>query len=315
LLDVPSSADPGITDVADLPAKRAGAHLVHVMKRAALEYVARGFAVFPCFARSKTPATKHGLKDAVADAGGVNRLWTAKGYNLAVATGAISGIFVLDVDGEQGRSSLAELLQIHGPLPATLTTETGSGHHLYFRYPDSPIRTSQSKVGSGLDIRGDGGSAMLPPSTHPSGRPYRFVDPEAAIARAPRWLVELATQELERIRPKHDGGSPLSDRERWSGVEVHRMLSVLDPSMCRQDWIKVGMALHSGGYAFDVFDEWSSRSADKYDARDCAAQWRSFKEGGVTMGTLYAMAKREGWEPERLKDRREKRIASGRTPR
>ena len=77
------------------------------------------------------------------------------------------------------------------------------------------------------------------------------------------------------------------------------MLDVLDPSLPREDWIKVGMALHSGGYPFAMFDTWSARSTDKYNARDCALQWKSFKAGPVTMGTLYALAKREGWAPER----------------
>ena len=280
------------------------------MKRAALDYITtRGWAVFPCFPRSKTPATDHGLKDAVANGEAALDLWEAvwrrwripsAQLNIAVATGAQSGIFVLDIDGEKGRRALAQLEIAHGRLPDTLTSVTRHGRHLYFRHPGRPVRNSQAKLGEGLDIRGDGGAAMLPPSVHPSDRTFRYgwVDPAASIASAPDWLVDLATREPARLVPRLQS-VPSSHRERWPQAEVWRMLDVLDPSLPREDWIKVGMALHSGGYPFAMFDTWSARSTDKYNARDCALQWKSFKAGPVTMGPLYALAQRGGWAPER----------------
>ncbi|MBP1806917.1 bifunctional DNA primase/polymerase [Rubellimicrobium aerolatum] len=280
------------------------------MKRAALDYIAtRGWVVFPCFPCSKVPASPHGLKDATACAEkaldlweGVWRKWRIPSarLNLAVATGQRSGVFVLDVDGEKGRGALADLEAAHGPLPATLTTLTRNGRHLYFQHPGRPVRNSQAKLGSGLDIKGDGGAAMLPPSVHPSDRITRYAWSDAAvpIAPAPEWLVDLITREPDRVRPAPSRAFS-SDQERWSEVEVRRMLDVLDPSLPREDWIRVGMALHAGDYPFDLFDEWSAGCPEKYDARDCAAQWRSFKAGPVTMGTLCALAKQGGWSPER----------------
>ena len=141
---------------------------------------------------------------------------------------------------------------------------------------------------------------MLPPSVHPSDRTTRYgwIDPAAPVAPAPDWLLHLATREPKRALPS--GRDAFSyERERWSEAEVRRMLDVLDPSLPREDWIRVGMALHAGGYPFVIFDEWSARSPDKYDARTCATQWKSFKVGPVTMGTLYAMATRDGWRPQR----------------
>ena len=280
------------------------------MKRAALDYITtRGWAVFPCFPRSKTPATDHGLKDAVADGKAALDLWEAvwrkwripsAQINIAVATGAQSGIFVLDVDGEKGRGALAQLEIEHGALPETLTSVTRNGRHFYFQHPGRPIRNSQSKLGEGLDIKGDGGTAMLPPSVHPSDRTFRYgwVDPATPIAVAPSWLVDLVTKEPVRPVPNIRARASLH-RGRWSEAEVWRMLDVLDPNLPREDWIKVGMALHSGDYPFTLFDEWSARSPEKYNARDCALQWKSFKAGPVTMGTFYALAKREGWAPKR----------------
>lgn len=70
------------------------------------------------------------------------------------------------------------------------------------------------------------------------------------------------------------------------------------PSDDRDTWVRVGMAIKSAGLGFDVFDEWSqSTASDNYSQRDTKSVWHSFKrEGGVTIGTLFAMAKQHGWE-------------------
>jgi hypothetical protein len=73
---------------------------------AALSYAGKGYHVFPCKPRSKEPATKHGFKDATRDQETVRRWWSENpNYNIAIATGKESGLWVLDVDGEEGRES------------------------------------------------------------------------------------------------------------------------------------------------------------------------------------------------------------------
>ena len=62
----------------------------------------------------------------------------------------------------------------HGPLPATLISITSAGCHLWFRC-DAPIQSSAGRVGAGLDVRGDGGYVMAPPSIHPDGPVYRWI--------------------------------------------------------------------------------------------------------------------------------------------
>jgi hypothetical protein len=79
-------------------------------------------------------------------------------------------------------------------LPSTVEAITGSGRHLYFEWPEQPIRNSARKVGAGLDVRGDGGFCVVPPSVHPSGKRYAWsVDSANTFARAPEWLVAKAT--------------------------------------------------------------------------------------------------------------------------
>src|ERR1019366_7057017 len=94
--------------------------------------------------------------------------------------------------GHGGANSLAALEREHGALPVTLEAVTGGGgRHLYFRHPGWPV---MNRVGlrAGLDLRGDGGCVVAPPSLHPSGRPYVWVArrslDEVPLAPLPHWL-------------------------------------------------------------------------------------------------------------------------------
>jgi hypothetical protein len=113
-----------------------------------------------------------------------------------VATGRNSGIWVLDVDGDIGAASLAQLMAAHEELPPTAKCITGGGgQHLYFIYPpDRVIRNSVGTLALGLDIRSDGGGVVAPPSVHASGQAYAWAPgrspAEAGVAAAPTWLYE-----------------------------------------------------------------------------------------------------------------------------
>jgi predicted RNA-binding Zn-ribbon protein involved in translation (DUF1610 family) len=76
------------------------------------------------------------------------------------------------------------------------------GEHRWFAWQDGfNIRNSTSKIGAGLDIRGDGGYVIVPPCIHETGRPYQWVNPDASIADAPLWLLELVTaSNVARVR-------------------------------------------------------------------------------------------------------------------
>ena len=60
----------------------------------------------------------------------------------------------------------------HGELPATVEVITARGRHLYFKMPDMPVRNSAGKIAAGIDMRGDDGYVLAPPSVHPSGTRY-----------------------------------------------------------------------------------------------------------------------------------------------
>lgn len=79
--------------------------------------------------------------------------------------------------------------------------------------------------------------------------------------------------------------------------DVHDALQSIPPGIPRDDWVKVGMALHSAGFEEQVFKDWSS-SADNFEDANCTSTWRNFKkkDGGIGIGTLFAMAMEHGWK-------------------
>jgi hypothetical protein len=175
----------------------------------------RGKAIFPCQPRGKTPATAHGLRDATTNIIRIDSWWrTNPDFNIGIATGPVSGFWVLDVDGEDGESSLRKLESEYGMLPATVEVITGKGRHLYFRIGKHTIRNSAGKLAPGIDVRGDGGYVLAPPSIHPSGRAYAWsVDSASEITDAPDWLLSL-------VSASNGNGAKGKPPEHW-----HRLLS------------------------------------------------------------------------------------------
>ena len=128
-----------------------------------------------CKSIGKHPAVKGGWKAATIDPDKLHKWFdNSLKRNLAIATGSVSGIFVLDVDGALGEESLAKLEAKYGPLPKTASVLTGRGRHLYFLCPPQGLRCSAGKIGPGLDIRGDGGYIIVPPSLHQNGKQYEW---------------------------------------------------------------------------------------------------------------------------------------------
>lgn len=164
------------------------------MIRTALRLAQRGLHVFPCRPRDKRPATANGLKDATIDPAVIEQWWREEPTcNIAVTTGAISRIFVVDVDGFEAETELRKLEAAHGELPPSVELITARGRHVYFQWPDILVRNSAGKIAPGVDVRGEGGYVLVPPSIHPSGRQYVWsVDSVRAVAAAPEWLLILA---------------------------------------------------------------------------------------------------------------------------
>jgi len=162
-----------------------------------------------CEKPGKHPATAHGIKDATMDGGEIRGMFGDKARNIIVQTGMVSGIVVMDIDPRHGGdASLRRLISENADLPQTLTARTGGGgEHYYFRYPDGvkSIKSAPLAGYDGIDIRGDKGSAIAPPSRHISGNSYEWVDPSAEIAPLPEWLKPIISSNAEKAASTTNG--------------------------------------------------------------------------------------------------------------
>lgn len=185
---------------------------------AALTYSERGWPVFPvhtplrgaascscghgdCGSPGKHPRIAGGLNAASTEPNEIETWWRRwPRANVGVRTGAASGLVVVDIDPEHGGAdSLDELLRTHGPLPDGRAIRTGSGGaHLYFQHPGHAVPNSAGKLGPGIDVRGDGGYVIAPPSSHHSGGRYAVVRHGGKIPELPAWLDEALQPEPAR---------------------------------------------------------------------------------------------------------------------
>ena len=164
--------------------------------RAALWYARRGLRVHPLRTGSKLPRLEAWQSRATSDPATISEWWSQwPAAGVAIATGAESGVIVLDIDPcHGGDDALAELERHHGELPATWRALTANGGvHLYFRHPGVRVG-NRVDVWPGIDLRGDGGYVVAPPTVLDGGRHYAwetgFGPLEIVLAEMPTWLLE-----------------------------------------------------------------------------------------------------------------------------
>jgi hypothetical protein len=178
---------------------------------AAIRYLQRGWSVIPVEPRGKRPLVRwqdfqarHPLAAEVRD---WFRRWPDA--NVGVVTGAISGLVVVDIDVQHdGFESLTTLEMRGGALPRSVEANSGGGgRHCYFKHPGGMVR-NRVALYPGIDLRGDGGCIVVPPSVHPSGGRYAWVSgrspEEIALAPLPRRLVNMMRSETGQSHaPEH----------------------------------------------------------------------------------------------------------------
>lgn len=171
----------------------------------------------------KHPFLDHGWQDRASIDQGIVAAWWLKcpNANIGLATGAGSGVVVLDVDGPEGLAALAELEAKHGPIGATPRAQTSRGGlHIYFAHPGYRVSNSAGSRGGiapGLDVRGDGGYVVAPPSRHLSGVRYAWLAGmrlgTVELLPMPSWVSP--PPEPERPRPPAPPRTqPVSDTRR-----------------------------------------------------------------------------------------------------
>lgn len=195
---------------------------------AAMRYAKLGLCVIPLHVRDKRPMFANWPEVATTDQSMISRWWHQNPEaNVGIATGKRSGIFVLDVDPKNGgQDSYEDLILKHGRFPDTWQQVTGSkGFHLFFRYPAFPVHNAAGLL-PGIDIRGDGGQVVAPPSIHPvTGLPYEWDGIEEIeqthIAEAPHWLLDL----LQHKSTSHSPHLPVAEKIH-KGVQHYTLLAL-----------------------------------------------------------------------------------------
>lgn len=184
---------------------------VKSMKEWALYYAELGLAVFPLAYRNKVPAIEGGCKAATTEKSKIERWWNQNPrYNIGIATGNKSnGLVVIDLDvdknkGIDGYEVLRDWQNKHGELPETWQSITGRGGYHYF-YKDTITHSNKVGLYEGVDIRGEGGYIVAPPSVHPNGNTYEWEQEpkEYEIAQVDDIVNDFFKGEKQRIDSEH----------------------------------------------------------------------------------------------------------------
>ena len=293
---------------------------------AALAYALRGWYVFPA-----PPGQKKSHKSAKHSGG---RKWgktTAPdeirtdfkrwpNANVGLPTGKDSGFWVMEADTLEGHdkdgfASVRQLEEAHDPLPLTLMAQSPTGSkHWYFNWPEGTlIMNSAGKIAPGIDIRGEGGMVIAPPSVTAKGT-YKWLN-DAPVVDAPGWLINLTTagkptdnivdfpapskERLEK-EAQYAGKGVSTDPDdllpKASIDDIKAALAVI-PANCGEDvWWRICAALydHFGGTeeGFKIFHDWSKTGGDKYKGeRDCRNKWEhSATKKDIHIATVFHYA-------------------------
>lgn len=184
---------------------------------AAAAYVADGWAVLPlhtvaagrcscgrddCKSPGKHPRLSDGVKGASTDPATVRRWWQVwPDANIGLATGAVSGRWVLDLDTQPRRAGELPGTVLDGTGGYLVRTGSGGGHVYFHHHPGIGCRVGLeiNGVRYAADVRGDGGYVVAPPSLHASGRRWEAIGGD--ICAAPDWLLAAVLRTDRPARP------------------------------------------------------------------------------------------------------------------
>ena len=219
------------------------------------------------------------------------------------------GLLFLDHDGKSASTILREWGCPMSSLPRSWTVTSGRDgrFQVIYQVPEhywDAIATRKFKTGvtdaegkpEQVELRWTGCQSVVA-GDHPLTSGYHWVTKytpdDLPIAEAPSELLERMLKPVAT--------AVVLAEARIGDDDATRARSYLDALSAGRaddydDWLAVGMALHSVGEdaLLDDWEQWSAQSG-KHKPSDCQRKWRSFKKSGITLGTLGDMAKKDGW--------------------
>lgn len=215
------------------------------------------------------------------------------GANVAVATGPVSGLAVIDVDPRNdGEHTLLLLQSERGELPPTLESETGGGgRHLWYALSGASVPSGE--LGPGVELKADRGLIVAPPSRHASGRRYRWLDYSVEPATLPGWVASLVEPTTLAVGTRHEPGPVRTESER---------------AEFREAWARAGVDLVAGDAHYLCPFHEDHHPSLHIDAEGC--RWYCFgcRRGGGTGRLLHELgidrkpaprSRKTGWVGDR----------------
>jgi len=253
---------------------------------AALKYIGRGWAVFPVQGRGKAPATARGFYDASKDQRQILE-WFCGAFehcNIGIRTGQESNLLVLDFDQDKLTQDGVDLLNALKASAPTYTAKTGranGGIHLYYLMPAAAAKYKKTIYG-GVDIKGDGGYVVAPPSLHESGNYYEVLYEREPVA-VPGWVLGLITepaQVTKKFRDVSSGGGALAPtgRGRLSLATATFMTNGAEPGEWNNSLYKAAKDHQEQGYTEEEFLERAEKVTGTLDETDLKTIASAFKK-------------------------------------
>lgn len=278
-------------------------------------YTRNGWKLIPIPPGTKGPATKGWNKkeNVVTD-----HAMIPAGHGIGLAH-AYSGTMALDID-DWGTAHLALLEQgvdinaLYQALDSVIIHSGREGRgKLLFKMPFGaalPSKKININGQTSYELRcgtSDGMTVqdVLPPSIHPvTQQPYQWAGHGnwQNLPTIPQPLLDFWNGLIEKDNQR---SIPTTTSINTSWTEIAEALNHIDPSINRDQWVQVGMALHWAGTQMGdsdqglwLWDDWSKGSSKYAGERDVMTQWRSFKnrEDGVKLGTFFQIAGNYGWK-------------------
>jgi len=230
-------------------------------------YTSKGFSVIPLKPRSKQPLIRWKQFQNRRPTNIELEEWFADGQNnIAIVTGKISGVTVVDLDSTDAISFADE-----HQFPSSPEVITGKGAHLYYKYCDG-IRNFQSKDDlPNIDLRSEGGYVVAPPSFHPDGPKYEWVDgfgfDDIPLSPLPDILIpdkETQKQSIQDLTQGVAKGKRNNSLASLTGVWISQGKSYDDCLSMATEWnLKNTPSLSGGEVENTVNSIWSKHRRDK----------------------------------------------------
>ncbi len=219
--------------------------------------------------------------------------------NVALHPG-LSRLVILDIDPRNGGLKTMERLEHrHGPIESFVIVDTGGGgEHRYFREEEGV--TYPSSLGPGVDVLSGSKYPIIPPSRHHSGGQYRWRE-GCDLIEGVMFLTLFPKKVLIKEQPS--AGPTESAELAETETEVSRLRSALEsiPADCsRNEWRDILYSIKSTGWniAEELARGWSQTAPELWSQEAFDSIWQDAKpirEGGRTTGSIYYLAKRNGW--------------------